>query len=541
MRWFGQDSELEVGGFKLNGPCVYASSDVDNGYLRASDPSEILLHAPVRRPHDAMSEMRYWPWYARIEPEHRFEYLSWLSANRSSLPPNDGYLFLYFYGIERRLLVDEADRTWGLQEIVRLRKLDEPRRATSEGRSFRNYSTGLLWFEIARTPNLFDASAFGLVERLTERWTPELLTAPLAWLVAKERPLPASIARQIAAADPAAQRSVVTKRVPEEFNELFETRYLDAFGGEGVSLRVSKRQAWHTYRPASGGLEEARMRVPNPMGIKSQFKKLPDLWNSCVADLRKLSRVSGSVDGETLSVDAWEAMPEELRVDVDHPLTGSVVEILTQDTGDDTSEDDGAGVTATAMVPAGHFAEMIGIERRPKLTATQSRKVATTLEHTGYGIVPDARITPIRYGWDDPIAVLPGLDDDEVDSRRPTSTTSSVKTARSEVCRPNSLNGCFEHWARPTSSNRARMASSFSGSSVSGCARGKTSTPPLHQRSNTPCSPLGACSGHCPLPGSPKTAITSCLRPEAGRSAVSITIATRSMSSPPAVGNARCS
>jgi uncharacterized tellurite resistance protein B-like protein len=418
IRWFGKDAELKVGGFVLKNPCVYASSGEGSGYLWATDPSEILLHAPVRRATAAAGDMGYWPWYSRMEPEHRFAYLSWLASGRASLPMSEGYLFLYFYGIERRLLVDEADRAWGLQEIVRLRKLDEPRISTREGRSFRMYSTGLLWFELARTPNLFDEKAFDRVLRLTERWTPELMTAPLAWLAARKRPLPAAMARHIAASDPTAQRSVVTKRVPEEFHELFETRYRETFGGDGMMLNVSKRSTWHTYRPASGGLEEVRVQVPNPMGIKSQFKKLPDIWNSCIADLRKLSRVSASLGGDELTLDAWEAMPDELRADVDHPLAAAVAEILSGNATAGGVKDDEAGGRTAAMVPAGRFAELVGIERRPMLTATQSRKVATTLEYVGYGLVPDARLTPIRYGWDDLVAVVPGLDDDDVDPSR---------------------------------------------------------------------------------------------------------------------------
>lgn len=418
IRWFGRDAELKVGGFVLKNPCVYASSGDRNGHLWATDPSEILLDAPVRRATTPSGDMGYWPWYSRMEPEHRFEYLSWLASSRASLPAREGHLFLYFYGIERRLLVDEADRAWGLQEVVRLRKLDEPRIGTREGRSFRMYSTGLLWFEIARTPNLFDEQAFNRVMRLTEHWTPELVTAPLAWLASKERPLPATMARQIAASDPTAQRSVVTKRLPDEFNELFETRYRETFGGEGLTLKVSKRPAWHTYRPASGGLGEMRVQVPNPMGIKSQFKKLPDIWNSCIVDLRKLSRVSASLDGDALTVEAWEAMPDELRADVDHPLAASVAEILSGHAKTLEGEDEGPHRPTAAMIPAGRFAEIVGIERRPTLTTTQSRKVAATLEYTGYGLVPDARLTPIRYGWDDLIAVIPGLDYGGIDSSR---------------------------------------------------------------------------------------------------------------------------
>lgn len=417
LTWFGRDAELEVAGVRLKAPCVYASSSSGNGHLWATDPSEILLHAPVRRPSGPPEEMGYWPWYSRVDAGHRYEYLSWLASGRTRLPPCEGYLFLYFYGIERRLLVDEADREWGLREIVRLRRLDEARMGTTNGRSFRQYSAGLLWYEIARTPEFFDQKALDLAMSLTERWTPELLTAPLAWLASKGQPLPAAMARRIAASDPSAQRSVVLKRVTAEFEELFDTRYRETFGGEGMTLRVSKRSAWHTYRPASGGLSEMRCEVANPLGIPSQFKKLPDIWNSCIADLRRLSRVAASVGDRALTVEAWEAMPLELRADVDHPLADRVTAVLA-DVAPTAADDDGDGASAAALVPAGRFADMMGIERRPKLTATQSKNLAATIEFTGYGLVPDARVSPIRYGWDELVAVVPGLDDDDIEPTR---------------------------------------------------------------------------------------------------------------------------
>lgn len=416
ITWFGRDAELEVAGIRIKSPCVYASSGSSDAYGWATDPSEILIEAPVRRPRESFAQMGYWPWYSRIEPEHRYEYLSWLASGRTNLPPSEGYLFLYYYGIERRLLVDEADRAWGLKEIVRLRRLDQPRVGTREGRSFRQYTTVLLWFEIARTPDRFDASAFDLVASLTERWTPELFTAPLAWLAANERPLPPRLARHIAASDPASQRSVVVKRISSEFEELFDTRYRDAFGGDGITLRVSQRPAWCTYRPASGGLSEMRCKVANPLGIKSQFKQLPEIWNSCIADLRKLSRVAATTTDGALTLEAWEAMPPELRAEVDHPLADQVSALVA---GDAVEPEKGSEIASgPAMVPAGRLAELVGIERRPTLTATQSRRVAAIIESTGYGLVPDARISSIRYGWDHLLAVIPGLDDEDVEPTR---------------------------------------------------------------------------------------------------------------------------
>lgn len=419
ITWFGPGQSLKVSGFSLQGPCVYASSGDASSYDWATDPSEILLQAEVRRPRTPITEMGYWPWYSRLQPEARFRYLEWLATGRTSLPDAEGFLFLYYYGLERRLLVDESDREWGLQEVVRLRKLDAPRRGTKEGASFRRYSTGLLWLEIARTPGRFNESAFSMASELTERWTPDLITAPLSWLAHHNRPLPADFARTMASLSPLSQRSVVTKRIGDEFAELFAKRYANKYGEDGMQLKVSKRLRRHSYRPASGGIGEATCQIVDPTGVPSQFKPLAEIWNSCVADLKRLSRVAASAGSGDLTVKAWEAMPDELRNGVDHPLTDQVVAIVAASGGSDEPAEDPAD-TSTAgasLIPAGSFAAMLGVERRPRLTPTQSRKIAETVRHTGYGIVPDARITSLSYGWDDLVAVLPGLDD-QVESSR---------------------------------------------------------------------------------------------------------------------------
>ena len=53
--------------------------------------------------------MSYWPSYSSIEPSSRAAYLEWLSTGRSDPNAYIGYVFLFFYGIERRLLQDAQD------------------------------------------------------------------------------------------------------------------------------------------------------------------------------------------------------------------------------------------------------------------------------------------------------------------------------------------------------------------------------------------------------------------------------------------------
>ena len=49
--------------------------------------------------------MDYWPSYSNLAPASRTAYLEWLAAGRPG-GAHIGYVFLFFYGIERRVLFD---------------------------------------------------------------------------------------------------------------------------------------------------------------------------------------------------------------------------------------------------------------------------------------------------------------------------------------------------------------------------------------------------------------------------------------------------
>jgi hypothetical protein len=92
-------------------------------------------------PDDAGAGMSYWPSYSSIGPRSRLAYLRWLAGGRADPKTNIGYVFLYFYGLERRLFIDRADRAEAdviVAEVARLRGI------YGANNSFRGYSTGLL-------------------------------------------------------------------------------------------------------------------------------------------------------------------------------------------------------------------------------------------------------------------------------------------------------------------------------------------------------------------------------------------------------------
>lgn len=84
------------------------------------DPSTIYVKLPVNhnRPGDVVPKMGYFPSYARMTPEQRWLYLSWL---RDVTAPIDiGYVFVYYYGLERHLV--HGDFEGAIEEILLLRK-----------------------------------------------------------------------------------------------------------------------------------------------------------------------------------------------------------------------------------------------------------------------------------------------------------------------------------------------------------------------------------------------------------------------------------
>jgi TerB-like protein len=52
--------------------------------------------------------LSYYPAYNRLLPETRRAYLLWLASGKNDPNTSIGYVFLYFYGLERRLILDRS-------------------------------------------------------------------------------------------------------------------------------------------------------------------------------------------------------------------------------------------------------------------------------------------------------------------------------------------------------------------------------------------------------------------------------------------------
>lgn len=406
VTWFGRGSRLELtGGFGMTLEAPYAYF-VNGGDDAASiEPAAVNLRLAIGETAEANdAALPYYPQYAHLTIGQRRYYLDWLAGGRRHIPSQIGYAHLYFYGLERRLLVDRQDVREVFKAVLRL--MNVCRHAEPAERRDMPYASSLLWHVLVREADLFTpADLQTIVPRFLEIATEDELAAVLSFWVRQNKPMPSWLAFPVARQLPKSQRSVVTQRAGDELQQLFAQRYTLQFG-EGLLLRASKRDKRFAYRPANRFLEPSEITAPNPAGLLSQFDDLAELWNGCVADLKRLSTLKVSDSAETL--DVWRATPTELRQAVDHPLTEALTKFIAERAGD----------SGDVRVTPRDVATVIGIASDAKLTLPTSRRIAEAVAETGYCLEPDARLTGRAYADAEPIVLFLNLSDTPLDTAK---------------------------------------------------------------------------------------------------------------------------
>lgn len=394
LKWVGVGSVINVGPFQISDPFTFVS----NGPTFQEEASCIDARLPVGSPvAEERGALGYWPRYSQITPDQRANYLSWLAGGRQAELADVGYAFIFFYGLERRALVDNEDIETVLTQANRLMY------RYSASRSFFGYSSRFIAFVLARIglENLPRESYDIIFEQSIKEFDDETLAVALAWLFKTNTPLPPSLAFEVARNDIRASRSVVVARVADHFRTLFYKKYADRFG-DGLHLKPAARERLIDYKPASPtvlyGLPRYALpgiRVPNVLGLPSQFKPLVDMWEECIEELKPLSREVGK-GRDVLTRQAYQALPDALKAEVDHPDRDKWEQFVAASTSESN----------IVIATVGNLAALCEFDERPKLTARQSEELATTAGHVGFILVPDTRVIGRPYKWDEMVALF---------------------------------------------------------------------------------------------------------------------------------------
>lgn len=313
-RWFGPGESTEIAGLRLIGGLFYVGTDLraPNGQV---DPCLIDPTKRVASSGDFKAlRTQYWPGYATISPEARRAYLEWMADGRRDPHADIGFVFLFFYGLERRVLVD------GVSDPEVQRDLSDIGRETRRllqiyggaSNSFRMYGGGFLnWLELTNPP-----------PKLYLRPVPELpggigvpfyIRVALGQAALDRSPLSTALALAWIKAEPSTRWRTAAKRCPAEFEKLFEQKYRAAFGA-GFVIPLNRTKLKFVYSPASSGLMRGDSAstfgdLPDVTAVAGPIKRLQDLADETTAALEPYSRLVGRQPEAASLLDGLSLLP----------------------------------------------------------------------------------------------------------------------------------------------------------------------------------------------------------------------------------------
>ncbi len=385
--WVPAGETVPVAGREIPG-MVYFGSGLRpvSGYRGDVEPALLDAHRQVSwaRPDHEGRLMHYWPSYSTIDPASRAAYLHWLASGRKDPAASVGYVFLFFYGIERRVLVDAQASERAKSEIDSL--LAEVERLLGiygENRSFRGYASSFL--AVARLLHHPIDPATLLPPRGRVGWMiPLSLKIALGAFAVEGKPVPFEWASAWAACSPEIRLRTPAHRCPEEFEELFKIRYAEAFSGEGLRIKPNKTFIKAEYRPASPSFLDSISltldALPDVTALTGPLRKLQEIVDRTLQDLDVYSRWVGRT-GDVHGPAALALLPPQLargrQSEEGRRLVGWIEERL-------------AG-GESALVEAADLLERWPGQTGAKLARRDAEMLALFLAQHGVGLEPDVR------------------------------------------------------------------------------------------------------------------------------------------------------
>lgn len=316
-RWIPQDQSVKIAGTTIPGGMIYVGSTltVGHGEYEAAqiDPGLPVASNPV----DSSQRLTdYWSRYDGITPQARRAYLDWLASGRSNPAANIGYVFLFFYGLERRVLMDAPRIRDIAGEIPSIAA--EVRRLLQiygENNSFRRYATHFL--EFIEMQGLVNSGQTGKPPEPVKTYEISMrLRFALGQMAVSGKPVPADWALAWALSDPNIRLSKILQRCRDEFSILFQERYR-ANHGEGLKLSVNRTKLKLTYRPASPTLQQCELptgnaSVPDISAVISPVKKLQAVIDECTEALSAYARLLGRSPEKAKTIEGLLLLPEPL-------------------------------------------------------------------------------------------------------------------------------------------------------------------------------------------------------------------------------------
>lgn len=384
--WVPAGRTVSVQGYDIPGGLVYVGEHLAGvGPWSGIEPALINPKLPVNRfrPDREGQGMNYWPSYSDISSPCRAAFLEWLAGGRVDPRAYIGYVFVFFYGLERRAIADAKHFDSARQGLPLIR--EEVQRLLGlyfHNRSFKSYAT--------RFVDLLDATlatkrGYELNPPVpSESWeVPLQLKVGLAHLALDAHPMPAAWALAWLECDPETHLRTPAKRCRDEFQRLFELRYRERYR-EGIVLKPNKTKISAHYRPASASfgsmVDVAVGDLPDLTALSGPVKRLREIANESSNELDAYSRWLGRNEESRGSLAAIALLPNELAETAQGTEVDALLSWLEESLSDDRT-----------LLDASQLITRWPSARSEKLTKAESVLMAQFLQKRGFGIEPDVR------------------------------------------------------------------------------------------------------------------------------------------------------
>ena len=254
----------------------------------------------------------YWPKYIELSPAARGAYLSWLCSDRNHPETPIGYVFIYFYGLERRILVDGTQGKVDDSEYIFIfNELKRLRQVFNENYAFHNYASKLIDLMAYLNPNIIQLD----YAEFSTKHDSILFKYHLAKQVHEGNPISPELALFWINHTDEYNLRTPAKRCSEEFKTLFKNKYLEVTNGSGMIVKANKTRLRLDYYPASStlrGFQLDPLDLPDPSILKAPIKKLAMIADQCTDELEQYSRYLGRKDSSKEDLEALLLLPKSL-------------------------------------------------------------------------------------------------------------------------------------------------------------------------------------------------------------------------------------
>jgi tellurite resistance protein len=328
-RWIRENEHLTINKRQFNKGLFYFGGVMKSLDGYGTEPSLVDEKLPASNAIDedhteiyTDASLGYWPSYVTLTERCRGAYLDWLASERNNPDTPIGYVFIYFYGLERRIIENKTNENVSDQEFMSI--FDEVLRLNkifSNNRSFKAYSANLLELIILLRPSALEHR----MEEIPEKSNALSFKIKLAKTVSSGQRVGGDLAFEWLKNTLEYSLKMPARRCSEEFKMLFQIRYTEKFP-EDLLVKPNKTKLRLSYHAASNGIHGVDLSLedlPDPSILKGPINKLIPIADQCTEELAGYSRYLGKAGTSRSDIAALMLLPHEIANESNSPVIES--------------------------------------------------------------------------------------------------------------------------------------------------------------------------------------------------------------------------